>query len=84
MPCRLPSLENIGTVIIILKLAKGEMPACELLLGVMYGSAGATTTLLATIVLGGKLKVDQTELLAKAAAIVLRSVVIAGVGIIRP
>ncbi len=34
MPCRLPSLENIGTVIIILKLASGEMPACELLLGV--------------------------------------------------
>jgi predicted neutral ceramidase superfamily lipid hydrolase len=73
----------MGTVIIILKLASGAIVACALLLGVRYGSAGATTTLLATIVLGGKLKVDQTELLAKAAAIVLRSVVIAA-GIIRP
>jgi predicted neutral ceramidase superfamily lipid hydrolase len=84
MPCRLPSLLNIGTVIIILKLAIGDIVAFLLLLGVRYGSAGATTTLLATIVLGGKLKVDQTELLAKAAAIVLRSVVMAAVGIIRP
>jgi predicted neutral ceramidase superfamily lipid hydrolase len=84
MPCRLPSLENIGTVIIILKLAIGDIVACLLLLGVRYGSAGETTTLFATIVLGGKLKVDQTELLAKAAAIVLRSVVMAAVVIIRP
>jgi hypothetical protein len=83
MPCRLPSLENIGTVIIILKLASGAIVACALLLGVRYGSAGATTTLLATIVLGGKLKVDQTELLASAAAIVDLRVVI-GAGIIRP
>jgi predicted neutral ceramidase superfamily lipid hydrolase len=83
MPCKLPSLENIGTVIIILKLAIGAIVACLLLLGVRYGSAGATTTLLATIVLGGKLKVLQTALLAKAAAIVLRSVVMAA-GIIPP
>jgi predicted neutral ceramidase superfamily lipid hydrolase len=83
MPCKLPSLENIGTVIIILKLAIGAIVACLLLLGVRYGYAGATTTLLATIVLGGKLKVLQTALLAKAAAIVLRSVVMAA-GIIPP
>jgi hypothetical protein len=50
---RLASLENIGTVIIILKLAIGEIVAYELLLGVIYGSAGATTTLLLCIVLGG-------------------------------
>jgi predicted neutral ceramidase superfamily lipid hydrolase len=83
MPIRFEALSNIGTVIIILKLAIGDIVACLLLLGVRYGSAGATTTLLATIVLGGKLNVLQTELLAKAAAIVLRSVVIAA-GIIRP
>jgi predicted neutral ceramidase superfamily lipid hydrolase len=84
MPCKFPSFENMGTVIINLKLAKGDIVALPLLLGVKYGSAGATTTLLATIVLGGKLKVDQTESLAKAAAIVLRSVVMAAVVIIPP
>ena len=53
MPVRLPSLSNIGTVIIILKFASGDIVARELLLGVMYGSAGATITLLANILLGG-------------------------------
>jgi hypothetical protein len=45
MPCRLPSLSNIGIVRL-------------LLLGVKYGSAGATITLLAIIVLGGKAKTE--------------------------
>ena len=61
----------------ILKLARGEIVALELLVGVIYGSAGATTTLLAKIVLGGNAKVSQTPGLDKAVAIVLRSVVIA-------
>jgi hypothetical protein len=53
MPIRLEALSNIGTLIIIRKLAIGEIVACELLLGVIYGSAGATTTALLCIVLGG-------------------------------
>ena len=53
MPVKLDSLSNIGTVIIILKLASGEILALELLLGVKYGSAGATITLLANKLLGG-------------------------------
>jgi hypothetical protein len=36
-----------------LKLAIGEMPAFVLLVGVMYGSFGATITLFAVMVLGG-------------------------------
>jgi hypothetical protein len=58
MPCRLPSLSNIGIVTIILKLAIGDMPAWLLLLGERYGSAGATITLFASIVLGGNAKVE--------------------------
>jgi hypothetical protein len=53
MPIRFEALSNIGTVIIILKLAVGDIPSFELLLGVIYGSAGATTTALLCIVLGG-------------------------------
>jgi hypothetical protein len=53
MPVKLPSLSKSGTVIIILKLASGDMVAFELLLGVIYGSAGATITLLANKLLGG-------------------------------
>ena len=53
MPIRLEALSNIGTVIIILKFAIGEIVAYELLLGVIYGSAGATTIELLCIVLGG-------------------------------
>jgi hypothetical protein len=53
MPIRLEALSNIGTVIIILKLAIGDIFTFELLLGVIYGSAGATTTALLCIVLGG-------------------------------
>lgn len=83
IPIRFAALSNIGTVIIILKLARGEIVALELLVGVMYGSAGATTTLLANIVLGGKAKTSHTPGLDKAAAMVPRSVVIAAV-IIRP
>jgi hypothetical protein len=58
MPCRLPSLENIGTVIIILKLAIGDIVACLLLLGVRYGSSGLTMQLLANTTLGGKANVE--------------------------
>jgi hypothetical protein len=53
MPIRLEALSNIGTVIIILKFAIGDIFTFELLLGVIYGSAGATTTALDCIVLGG-------------------------------
>jgi hypothetical protein len=53
MPIRFEALSNIGTVIIILKLAIGEILAYELLPGAIYGSAGATHTLLANTVLGG-------------------------------
>ena len=74
MPCRFPWLSNIGTVIMILKLALG-LRLCELLLGSRYGSAGATTTELAKIVSGGKLKVLHAALLVSAVAIVVRSVV---------
>ena len=80
MPCKLPSLSNIGIVTIILKLAIGDIPAWLLLLGVRYGSAGATITLLATIVAGGKANVEYVAS-ARAAAIVVRNVVI-GAGIL--
>jgi hypothetical protein len=43
----------MGTLKIILKDAIGEMPTFVLLVGVMYGSLGATITLLAVMVLGG-------------------------------
>jgi hypothetical protein len=46
----------------------------------MYGSAGATITLLAVIVAGGKLYVFHTFALARAAASEARKVVI-GTGI---
>jgi len=82
MPCRLPSLSNIGIVTIILKFAKGEMLALLLLLGVKYGSAGATTTLFANKLLGGKAKTEKLAS-ARAAAIVARRVVI-GAGISPP
>ena len=49
--------------------------ACELLLGTRYGSLGATITELARITDGGNEKVDHTPALARAAAIVVRSVV---------
>jgi hypothetical protein len=53
MPIKLEALSNIGTVIIILKLARGAIADFELLLGVIYGSAGAITTALLCIVAGG-------------------------------
>jgi hypothetical protein len=55
IPFRLPWLSNIGTLKIILKLAMGDIPTFVLLVGVMYGSLGATITELAVIVGGGKL-----------------------------
>ena len=63
-----------------LKDAIGEMPTFVLLVGVMYGSLGATITELAVIVGGGKLYVFHTFGLARAAASEARSVVI-GAGI---
>jgi hypothetical protein len=67
----------------ILKFAIGEIPAFVLLVGVMYGSLGATITELAVMVAGGKLYVFHTFALARAEASEARSVVIAA-GIIRP
>ena len=78
MPIKFEALSNIGTVIIIRKFAIGDIVARELLLGVIYGSAGATVTLLANTVLKGYAEVDQAEL-ASAAAMVLRRVVMAAV-----
>jgi len=76
MPPKLPSLSNIGIVIIILKVARGDTFTWVLLLGVIYGSAGATMTLLAKTVAGGKLKVFHTPVLVRALAIAARRVVI--------
>ena len=78
MPIKFAALSNIGTTIIIRKFAIGDIVARELLLGVIYGSAGATVTLLANTVLKGYAEVDQAEL-ANAAAMVLRRVVMAAV-----
>ena len=71
-------------MIIILNEARAAREFCELFDGVKYGSPGATITEFARIVGGGKLKVDQTPGFAKISAIVVRSVVIAAVGISRP
>jgi hypothetical protein len=72
-------LSNAGAVIKILKLAKGAMLVWLLLLGTMYGSATVTTTLFASKVAGGKLKVDHTPAFAKAVASVPRKVLIAAI-----
>jgi hypothetical protein len=48
----------MGIVTIILKFASGDIPAWLLLLGVRYGSAGATTTLFGNKLLGGKAKTE--------------------------
>lgn len=61
------------------KFAKGEIDTYSLLLGVRYGSAGATMQLLAVIVGGGKLYVFQTFGLDNAAASEARRVVMAAV-----
>ena len=68
---------------IILKLAMHEIDAWELLLGTRYGSLGATITELARITDGGNEKVLHTPALARAVAIVVRSVVSA-TGIAHP
>lgn len=60
-----------------------EMDAWELLLGTRYGSLGATITELARITDGGNEKVLHTPALARAVAIVVRSVVSA-TGIAHP
>lgn len=84
IPARFPWLSSMGTVIIILKLAKAGREFCELFDGSKYGSPGVTITEFARIFGGGKLEVDQTPGFAKISAIVVRSVVIAAVGIIPP
>ena len=71
----------MGTVSIILKDASADSEFCELLVGVKYGSDGATITEFAIIVGGGKLKVDQTPGLSNTAATVDLRVVI-GTGIL--
>lgn len=68
MPLRLPSLSSNGTRIEILKLAIGEMVACILLLGSIYGSAGVMITELAIGVAGGKLNTEYLVLSTRAAA----------------
>jgi hypothetical protein len=81
MPFKLPSLSNKGHVIISLKLAKGLIEICELLLGVRYGLSGLTITEFARTTGGGKANVCHLVLSTKAVAKVVRRVVIAGVGI---
>jgi hypothetical protein len=81
MPFKLPSLSNKGHVIISLKLAKGLIEICELLLGVKYGLSGLTITEFANTVAGGNAKVCHLELSTRAVAKVVLRVVIAGVGI---
>ena len=81
MPFKLPSLSNKGHVMISLKLAKGLIEICELLLGVKYGLSGLTITELARTVDGGNAKVCHLELSTRAVAKVVLRVVIAGVGI---
>ena len=71
----------MGTVKIILNEASAESEFCELLVGVKYGSDGATITEFAIIVGGGKLKVDQTPGLLNIPATVDLRVVI-GTGIL--
>jgi len=83
MPAKLPWLSKAGVVIRILKFAKGAILVMSLFDGTKYGSLGVTTTLLASRVAGGKLKVDHTPAFAKSVASVLRNVVIAA-GISRP
>ena len=84
MPFKFPWLSRYGTVQIILKFAIQAIDACELFDGTKYKSLGATITELARITGGGKLKVDHTPALAKAVAIVVRSVVSATGGIFHP
>jgi hypothetical protein len=62
---------------VIVKLAIGEIEEYWLLLGVIYGSAGLTMTLLAMGVAGGYEKILHLVLSVKAVAIELRRVVIA-------
>lgn len=81
MPFKFPSLSNKGHVKISLKLAKGLIEICELLLGVKYGLSGLTITELASTTDGGKAKVCQRVLSTNAVAKVVLRVVIAGVGI---
>ena len=65
-------------------MALHAIDACELFDGSKYGSSGTTITELARITGGGNENVLHTPALARAAAIVVRNVVTAVVGIDHP
>jgi hypothetical protein len=79
MPARFPSLSRSGTSICKRNIAIGATEVLSLLVGTIYGSAGVKIIELAMGVAGGKLNTLYFVLSAKAAAIVLRRVVIAGI-----
>ena len=72
-----PWLSRSGTIIVILKLAMGEIEFCWLFCGSRYGSSGEMMMELAIGLAGGKEKHCQTPSFAKAAANVERSAVTA-------
>ena len=84
MPFKFPSLSNNAVVMMSLKLAKGLIEICELLLGVKYGLSGLTITEFAKTVAGGNAKVCHLVLSTKAVAKVVLRVVIAGAGMAYP
>jgi len=77
IPFKLPSLSSNGTKQTILKEAIGATELRELFVGVIYGSAGVTKTLLGIGDGGGKLKTEYFVLSTSAFAIVVLRVVIA-------
>ena len=79
MPARLPSLSSNGTIIEIVKFAIGATEVLSLLVGTIYGSAGVTITELAIGVAGGNANTEYLVLSARAAAMLDRRVVIAGI-----
>ena len=72
-----PWLSSNGTIIVILKLAIGEIEFCWLFCGSKYGSSGEMMIELAIGLAGGKEKTCQTPSFVKAVAKVERSAVTA-------
>ena len=72
-------MSSNGTRMVIVKLANGATDVRSLLVGVMYGSAGLTMTLLAIGVAGGNENTLHFVLSVSAEAIEARRVVIAGI-----
>ena len=72
-------MSSNGTRMVIVKLARGATDVRSLLVGVMYGSAGLTMTLLAIGVAGGNENTLHLVLSVSAEAIEARRVVIAGI-----